>query len=155
MKQHKVNPEAINKILITKIVGSIPKVAFALGIATLYAYYFHPRGPEYKDWSSFFSESSTALAGIFGAAAIFIGYGFGFFTNRTALRTLVLTVADEHVAWEHKNNPERVIPFNDMAIKNTPQGLLISSKSNKKLVVEVPFEINDFKEFEAALKKTV
>jgi hypothetical protein len=154
MKQHKVNHEAINKILMTKIIGSIPKVAFALGIATLYANYFHPRGPEYKDWSSFFSDRSTALAGIFGAAAIFIGYGYGFFTSRTALKTLVFTVADEHVAWEHKNNPERVIPFHDMVIKNTAHGLVISSKSNKKLLVEVPFEINDFSEFEAALKKT-
>jgi hypothetical protein len=155
MKQYKVNQEAINKIIMTKIIGSIPKVAFALGFATLYAYYLHPRGPAYKDWPSFFSDSSTALAGIAGGAALFIGYVYGFLTSRTALTTLVLTVTDEHFAWEHKNNPEGVIPFHDMAIKNTSQGLIISSKSNKKLVVEVPFEINDFKELETTLKKSI
>ena len=155
MKAYRVRPEFINQILLNRLPAYLRVVVISLVIAIPYLYYFHPRTEPYDNWSDFFKSTSTQVAGAFYVVAVLIGLLWGIYIGRKSLQTLVVTVHDDHVAWNTLKDPTKQIYFTDLNMIKDAAGITLSSKANRKVMLKVPKQIDDFAELEDSLIRTI
>jgi hypothetical protein len=152
MKEYRIKPVLVTKVLVVRMVYAFRILGMAAIIIILYTYYLHPRSEPYESWSEYFSSSAVRFLGILGLAAILSGVVWGLTMGKKYFMSLVITLHADHISWKAVDNKDHKIFFNDMLKQKDSIGLVIKSKSDKKITLMIPKQIDDFEELRNAIE---
>ena len=152
MKEYRVKPENFNQVLKSILVRALTIIIVASGVLVPVLYYLHPRhGGDYANWAEFFNDWAVRFTFLSIAAITVVIAPFGLYSSKKLYSSLVITLEPDFVCWKSSNKGEKRIRFRDLIEESNSVGITIKSKSDKKIQLMIPKQVDDFDELRQAI----